>query len=73
MRLKSALLVACFVLVIDCGVSLFAEPEQSTVCCNGVGDCGDNSRCCDAASVGQPPCSADAPGICMPACIPTRR
>jgi|KBSSwiStaDraftv2_1062776.scaffolds.fasta_scaffold1307714_1 hypothetical protein len=73
MRFSTALVVGCLALVVYSGASLFAEERQEAACCGSPGDCTNGDRCCDPGSVGQPPCSDDAPGICMPTCIATRR
>ena len=73
MRFSIALVVGALCVVVYSGTSLFAEPTKEASCCSGAWDCSEGNHCCDAESVGQPPCSTEAPGICMPTCIPTRR
>lgn len=69
MRFRGVMLVVCLVLMIYSGASLTARPAPEWVCCNDLGDCNNVAgRCCDPESMGLPPCSPEAPGVCMTTC-----
>jgi hypothetical protein len=70
-RFRLGLLVSCAVFVIYSGASLLAAPMLDWVCCNVPEDClSVGGKCCDNVALGMDPCSPDAPGMCMPTCIP---
>lgn len=69
MKLRVACLVVCGLLIGYSASSLLAQPEALFACCDGGGQCG-TGKCCDPDSVGRLPCTPEAPGYCMTACIP---
>lgn len=71
-RIRVGLFFVSALIVGYCGVSLFAQPRATWACCAGnPEDCvGDGGTCCEASSVGMPPCSEELGGYCMKRCIP---
>jgi hypothetical protein len=73
-RLRVAVLFVCMAMIlysvgsVSAG-SRSAAPEISYVCCSATECDVLGQTCCDAASLGIPPCTDDLPGICMSKCV----